>query len=127
MDYSQWYTDTVDVFRVVQTKEGNLTRQKREQVISKVPCRIYRADDRVPTMRTDAADVKQTQKIALDNSVDIRAGDELHITRGGTLGHDEEALRAFAGTPHKFYEPFGAVIPGLAHQEIVLLEEERVK
>lgn len=127
MDYSQWYTDTVDVFRVVKTTEGNLTRQKREQILSGVPCRIYRASDRVPTMRSAAADIKQDQKIALDNSVDIRAGDELHITRGGMLGKGNEVLRAFAGTPHYYYEPFGAVIPGLAHQEIILLEEERVK
>ena len=127
MDYSQWYTDTVDVFRVVSHKDGSLTRQERERVLSRVPCRIYRADDRAPAMKDAAADVKQTQKIALDNDVDIRAGDELRITRGGMLGHTEEALRAFAGAPHKFYEPFGAVIPGLAHQEVILLEEERVK
>lgn len=127
MDYSQWYTDTADVFRVVPNKTGNLTRQTREKVLSKVPCRIYREDDKAPSMKIAAADVKQTQKIALDNSVEIRAGDELHITRGGMLGKKDEVLRAFAGPPHKFYEPFGAVIPGLAHQEITLLEEERVK
>lgn len=127
MDYSQWYTDTVDVFRVVPNKTGNLTRQTRSLVLSSVPCRIYRADDKTPTMKSAAADVKQTQKIALDNAVDIKAGDELHITRGGVFGKEGEVLRAFAGTPHKFYEPFGAVIPGLAHQEIILLEEERVK
>ena len=127
MDYSQWYTDTVDVFRVVQTKEGNLTRQKREQVLSKIPCRIYRENDRAIAMKAASADLKQTQKLALDNSVDIRAGDELHTIRGGALGEGDEELRAFAGSPHKFYEPFGAVIPSLAHQEVVLLEEERVK
>ena len=73
-------------------------------------------------MKIDAADVKQTQKIALDNSVDIRSGDELRIVRGGVLGKCDGVLLAFAETPHKFYEPFGAVIPGLAHQEVVLLE-----
>lgn len=127
MNYLQWYTDTVDVFRVVAVKTGNLTRQKRSQVLPGIPCRIYQADDKAPNMKIDAADVKQTQKIALDNSVDIRAGDELRIVRGGVLGKCDGVLRAFAGTPHKFYEPFGAVIPGLAHQEVVLLEEERVK
>lgn len=127
MDYSKWYTDTVDVFRVIPVKTGNLTRHGRAQVLSGIPCRIYREDDKAPAMKIDAADVKQTQKIALDNSVDIRSGDELHIVRGGVLGKTGEELRAFAGTPHKFYEPFGAVIPGLAHQEIILLEEERVK
>lgn len=127
MDYGQWYTDTVDVFRVVPVKQGNLTRNERQQVLTAVPCRIYTADDKVPSMTQTSANIKQTQKIALDNDVDIRAGDELHIIRGGKLGKSDEALRAFAGTTHKYYEPFGAVIPGLAHQEIILLEEERVK
>lgn len=127
MDYLQWYTDTVDVFRAQKTKRGNLTRQTRAQVLSGVPCRIYRSDDKPPAMKAGAADVKQTQKIALDNRVDIQAGDELHITRGGMLGEKGEVIRVFAGSPHKFYEPFGAVIPGLAHQEVILLEEERVK
>ena len=35
-------------------------------------------------------------------------------------------IRAFAADPNLYYEPFGAVIPGLAHQEIRLLQEERV-
>lgn len=34
---------------------------------------------------------------------------------------------AYAANPNHFFEPFGAVIPGLAHQEIPLLQEERVK
>ena len=35
--------------------------------------------------------------------------------------------RYFADTPERYYEPFGAVMPGLAHQEITLLKQERVK
>lgn len=117
----------MEVFRASPVKTGNLTRHERSQVLSGVPCRVYRADNKTPSMADTAADIKQSQKIALDNDVEIMAGDELHITRGGILGQTGEALRAFAGTPRKFYEPFGAVIPGLAHQEIILLEEERVK
>ena len=29
-----------------------------------------------------------------------------------------------AGEPARFYEPFGAVIPGLAHQELALYQKE---
>lgn len=127
MDFRDWYTDRVDIWRTVDVKTGNLTRKRREMVLSSVPCRIYRSDDKAPTMTSTDAEIKQTNKLAVDLSVDIRAGDELIITRGGGLGHGEETLRVFAGTPNRYYEPFGAVIPGLAHIEVVLLEEERVK
>ena len=65
--------------------------------------------------------------MALDNAHVIHEGDELVITRGGRLGHAVDVIRAFAGAPHIYYEPFGAVMPGLAHQEVKLLEEERVR
>ena len=58
--------------------------------------------------------------------MDVRAGDELVITRGGRLGKPGPVIRAFAGEPNLYYEPFGAIIPGLAHQEIRLLQQERV-
>lgn len=127
MNYADWYTDTVDVFRVVDILDGSLTRHERQQVLAAVPCRVYTSNDRPINMRDTAADIKQTAKLACDNSVDIRAGDELIIARGGLLGRSNGVTRAFAGTPNYYYEPFGAVIPGLAHQEIVLMEEERVK
>lgn len=127
MDFRDWYTDAVDVWRVTKKKTGNLTRQEREKVLEAVPCRVYRSDDRGPAMTSTASYIKQTNRLALDLSVDVHAGDELIITRGGGLGYAEEVIRAFAGTPNRYYEPFGAVIPGLAHQEIILLEEERIK
>ncbi len=127
MNYLDWYTDLADVYRVVPEKTGNLTRHRRENVLSAVPCRIYRGAGRPVDMRQDAARVKQSSKLAADNAADIREGDELIITRGGRLGQARDKIRAFAGKPEYYYEPFGAVAPGLAHQEIVLLEEERVK
>lgn len=122
-----WYTDTADVYRVVPVKTGNLTTHSRERVLSAVPCRIYRGASRPVEMRPEAAHVKQSSKLAADNAADIREGDELIITRGGRLGQTRDKIRAFAGKPEYYYEPFGAVVPGLAHQEIVLLEEERVQ
>ena len=127
MNYADWYTDSVDVWRVVQVKEGNLTRSERQQIYSFVPCRVYTSADSPITMTQASSSIKQQAKLACSNDVDIQTGDELIITRGGTLGHSVGVTRAFAGTPNYYYEPFGAVIPGLAHQEIVLMEEERVK
>ena len=54
----------------------------------------------------------------------VRPGDELLIYRGRGLGQIHQPIRAFAGEPVYYHEPFGAVMPGLAHQEIVLLQKE---
>ena len=77
-------------------------------------------------MTTTAADVQQNDRQACDISIDVRAGDELMITRGGRLGRAGPVIRAFAADPSLYYEPFGAIMPGLAHQEIRLLQQERV-
>lgn len=126
MNWADWYTDTVDVYRDVAYLDGNLTRHRREQVLEAVPCRVYRDNDKTINMTQQAANINQDSKLACDTSVDIRAGDELIVHRGAKLGKTVPATRAFAGEPHYQLEPFGAVIPGLAHQEIRLLEEERV-
>lgn len=127
MNWCDWYTDLMDVYRATEVKEGNLTRQERLQVLENIPCRIYQSDNKAINMTQTAADIHQEDKLACDVSVDIRAGDELLITRGGKLGKSGPVIRAFAADPNLYYEPFGAVIPGLSHQEIRLLQQERVK
>lgn len=126
MNFPDWYTDVMDVYRVTQDKTSSVVRNTRTQVAEKVPCRIYMDSHPTPGMKRQAADFTQTMKIACSNDVDLRAGDEVIITRGGRLGYTSEVCRAFAGEPHKYYEPFGAVMPGLEHQEIALLQMERI-
>lgn len=127
MNWRDWYTDTVDVYRVQETMDGNLTRFDRVQVLSGVPCRVYQSDNRAIRMEQTASHVEQEDRLACDVTVDIQAGDELRITRGGALGKPGPVIRAFAADPNYYYEPFGAIIPGLRHQEIRLLQQERVK
>lgn len=127
MNFSDWYTDTVDVWRVQRVMDGSLTRSKRVQVLEGIPCRIYQSNNKAINMTQTAADIRQEEKLACDVSVDIQAGDMLMIHRGALLGKTGPAIRAFAGEPNQYYEPFGAAIPGLAHQEIQLLRQERVK
>lgn len=127
MNYQDWYTDRMDIRRVVPAKDGALTVHKRELVAKNVPCRIYRAGAHGPRMQPTAAYTESEDKIACANSVDVRAGDELLIRRGGGLGELHPAIRAFAGDPVYYHEPFGAVMPGLAHQEIGLLQKEYVE
>lgn len=126
MNWQDWYTDTMSIYRVQETLDGNLTRHDRAQVSEKIPCRIYQSDNRPINMAETAANLKESDHLACDVSVDVRAGDELVITRGGRLGKPGPVIRAFAGEPNLYYEPFGAIIPGLAHQEIRLLQQERV-
>lgn len=36
--FKNWFTDLMDVCRVVPVKDGNVTRQERKKVAEKVPC-----------------------------------------------------------------------------------------
>lgn len=126
MNWQDWYTDAMSIYRVQETMDGNLTRHERVQVSENISCRIYQSDNRPINMEQTAASLKESDHLACDISVDVRAGDELVITRGGRLGKPGPVIRAFAGEPNLYYEPFGAIIPGLAHQEIRLLQQERV-
>lgn len=127
MRWSDWYTDTVDIWRVVQVNDGALTRQQRDSIAAGIPCRIYRSSQKELQTELTAAHADHTDMLACSNDVDILAGDELLIHRGARLGKEKETIRAFASDPNYYFEPFGAVIPGLSHQEIMLLNKERVK
>lgn len=127
MNYRDWYTDTMDIYRITPVLDGTLTRQKRTLVAEGVRCRQYCASAPGISMSQTAASVTELDYVQCDNAVDIRAGDELHIHRGAGLGKDIPVSRVFAGDPQHYFEPFGAVLPGLAHQEIRIFQEERVK
>lgn len=127
MQWKDWYTDLMDIYRVTEVQDGALTRHERQQVAADIPCRIYQSDSKALSVTQTAASIQQQDKLACDVSVDVRAGDELLIHRGKRIGKPGPEIRAFAGDPTLYYEPFGAIIPGLAHQEIRLLQEERVK
>lgn len=126
MNFADWYTDSMDVYRVVPTEDGSITRSERTLVVEGVPCRIYRSSDPTPSMKRQAADINQTNKVACENGTDVLAGDELVITRGALLGYTTDKVRGFAGEPHPFYEPFGGVAPALMHTEIPLLQMKRL-
>lgn len=91
-----------------------------------VPCRIYQSDNQPVTMTQTSAYINQADKLMLDNGVEILPGDELIIHRGALLGKEVATIRAFAADANHYFEPFGAVVPGLAHQEIRLKQQERI-
>lgn len=127
MNFADWYTDTVDIWRVVPTTTNNLTTNTLTELYTAVPCRIYQSDSQPVQMQQTAANIKQNDRLMCDTSVDIQAGDQLIIHRGARLGKNFPDIRAFAADPNPYFEPFGAVIPGLEHQEIRLLQQEIVK
>lgn len=126
MRWADWYTDTVDIWRVTPTTTNGLTTNTLTELYTAVPCRVYQSDNQPINMDQSASYVKQADRLMCDTSVDIRAGDQLIIHRGAVLGKTSPDIRAFAADPNLYFEPFGAVIPGLAHQEIRLLQQERV-
>ena len=124
--FSGWYTDIVDVYRVVNSTAGNITRQERQQVGKAIPCRAYSSQKNGPNMTDNAARVSSTDKLACDIATDIRAGDELLVTRGGALRRGGEPERYFAGNPQHYYDPVGGALTGLEHLEVGLLMENIV-
>lgn len=118
MNFQDWYTDRMDVFRIQDVRSGSLTRRERTQVATGVPCRIYQSTKPAVSLQSPAASVRGISKLMCGLAVDLRAGDELMVTRGGTV------KRYFAGEPVDYPEPFGGVLTGLAHKELSISEEE---
>lgn len=125
MDFRDWYTDRMDIYRTEPVEEGALTRQERRQIATGAPCRLFHTGGNKLTLEREAASVGQSDWVQCGNEVDVRAGDELIIRPGAELNRQSPPLRAFAGQPNQYFEPFGAALPGLAHQEIPLERKER--
>ena len=126
MNFADWYTDTVDIWRVVATTENSLTTQTLTELYTAVPCRVYQSDSKPIHMEQTAAHIQQEDRLMCDTYVDIQPGDQLIIHRGAGLGKTVSDIRAFAADPNLYFEPFGAVVPGLSHMEVRLLQQERV-
>lgn len=125
--FTSWYTDTVDVYRVVQTVKDNITTEERELIASGVACRVYSTTNTGPAFKDTAARLIKSDKLACSIDTDIRTGDELLVIRGGNLGAENEPVRYFAGSVQQFYDPVGGALTGLQHLEVGLLDENIVR
>ena len=125
MVFSEWYTDSVDVYRVEDVTDGYITKQKRKKQDTHA-CRVYRSQKSGPVLNSEAAKIVSQEVMAVELGTDIRSGDELIITRGGNLGKTATS-RYFAGDIMPYYEPVGGMFNGLAHIEVGLLQEEVIK
>ena len=125
--FDGWYTDLVDVYRVVNTTTGNIDTQTRQQVGSAIPCRVYNSQKNGPSMQDGAARVNSTDKLSCAVDVDIRAGDELLVTRGKALRRGPGAEPYVARNAQHYYDPVRAALTGLEHLEVGLLMQEIVR
>ncbi len=125
--FDGWYTDLVDVYRIQTTKVGAVSSTARVPVETAVPCRVYSTPASSPSMQDTAARSYRANKLALPIGVDIKAGDELLVTRGGALGHTGTPVRYIAGAPQLFLDPVGGILTGLDHQEVGLLEDNIIQ
>ena len=123
-----WYSDLLSVYRVMDVTEDGLTVQKRVQIAGGVPCRVYNSQPANLSIRETAAVVRATEKLACAVDVDIKAGDELLVTRGGNLKgrlfeRSRQQVRYLAGEPQDFFDPVGRTLTTLEHKEVGLLRE----
>lgn len=121
MNYSDWYTDSMDIYRTMKTVVGGITKQVLPPVptYSGIPCRIYQSKLPPITMKLPAAYVQSDNKLMCDISADIRKGDVLMVKRNKTV------TKYFVGDIQDYTEPFGSVLPGLSHKEASIYMEVR--
>ena len=124
--FEGWYTDLMDVFRVVTVKDGSISRQERKKVGEGIPCRVRHTGTGSPSITDNAARTRGEDMLSCDLSVDIRAGDELQVIRGGNLGRANQSERYLAGPPQDYYDPIGGALTGLEHKEIPLLRDNLI-
>ena len=124
---NRWYTDSMDVYRVVSITVGNIDKKERRLVLSNIPCRIYQTNLANAQMRTTSATTDAQDKISCGVNEDIQTGDELMVSRGKLVGINREPVRYFAGDIQYYYEPIGGLMPLLQHQQIAIFGENRVK
>lgn len=115
-----WFTDLMDVYRVVSSVNGSLTRQERTRIASGVPCRIYAPQKNNINLRMTASAIQADEKLACAVDADVQAGDELIVTRGARIGRQTRPERFIASRPTLYFDPVGAAATGLEHMEVGL-------
>ena len=115
---SGWFTDLMDVYRVKNGSDGALVRLERVLVASAVPCRVYSPQKNNLNLRQTASAVYGDEKLACAVDTDVEAGDELLVTRGGTLGRQTKPVRYIASQPVLYFDPVGVAATGLEHMEV---------
>lgn len=120
------YTDTFDLYRVVETEEGGITKHERVKLLESIPCRAYQNSTPGLQVSEQAAMSNADNQLCCDVDVDIRAGDEIIVHRMARVKSVSLSdRRYFAGRPTDFTMPFGGVWCDIEHKQVALLNEWR--
>lgn len=123
---NNWYTDLADVYRMVSTVVNGINKPVRTLIRSKMPCRIYKSGNPKEKMTTTYASVALNDLMACHTKEDIRAGDEIHIKRGGRITTTGSTSIYYAGDPTNYFEPFGGARPRIDHKQVPIGGERKV-
>lgn len=123
---NNWYTDLMTVYRRENYTDGNLTKQRRVLVKENIPCRIYRSSNPQTKFTTTYPSVTNNDMLACSTNEDIRAGDEIRVTRGARITGTGNTTQYYAGDPTDYFEPFGGRRPRLDHKQVPLGGEKKL-
>lgn len=128
---NRWYTDTVDIYRRVEIKEGPFTETRNTLIKPGVRCRVFRASSKNIQPSNTNATTNPSDKLAVTVDTDIRTGDILFVHRGAALRRMGTKLQGnivkyIAGEPYKLYEPVGGARGRIAHIEIAISGKKEV-
>jgi hypothetical protein len=122
-----WYTDTFDSYRVIDSVEGGITKHTRTKILSACPCRVYQNPTNTPSMTETAAQANDNNVLCCDVGTDLKAGDEIIVYRSSAIRPQPvSTTRYFAGNINIYVEPFGGIVADLEHIQVALLNEERI-
>jgi hypothetical protein len=93
----QTYDSKVTVYRKVDYKDGNLTKQKPEKIYTDIPCRRSKSGLSAIFATTDAAKITRSEKLFTSPEWDIKTGDELYVTGPSSVIQARDPDRYFAG------------------------------
>lgn len=120
MLFSDWYQDTITIYRNEDATDGFEDGNTRVLKYENIPCRIYeKALNEIQTNK-GASIVSSGLKVALDIGVDIKSGDEVYVLRQG----ETEAKRYIVGNIKTYAMPIGMNDVGLDHKEVALTYKE---
>lgn len=115
-----WYTDSFNVYRVIQTVEKGVTINKRKLISENNLGRIYFRKSNPLKSKGEVDVYSQIEDmLSCDTEIDIKEGDELEVKRGYLIGKWNGIIDKYlTGRATDYNIPFGGISPNLDHKEV---------
>ena len=122
------YQDIFDVYRVVDSEEGGITKHDRVCIATGLFGRCYQNPTSSISLEDTASGIDKGNQLMCDIDVDIRTGDEIIVYRSARIRENPiETTRYIAGNPNRYCQPFGGYFADLEHLQVALYNAERVE